>query len=148
MDIYLFIFLLLAVAPISIFLHEAGHAAAGILLKAEYTYLIIGRGKKIFDYSSGTIHFKLYAVYFMGGYAKSERKMPFKRVEIIIISFFGPLVNCLMFLLCWNLLAYYPSHYMELLALFNLWLAAINVVPFKWKNKKSDGYNILKAMLR
>ncbi|AVQ99282.1 hypothetical protein OBCHQ24_09745 [Oceanobacillus iheyensis] len=65
-DIYLITFLLFVAAPISIFLHELGHALAGVIFKAELVYLTIGRGKRVIEYSSGKLHFIIHAGYFMG----------------------------------------------------------------------------------
>ncbi|MCG3418797.1 M50 family metallopeptidase [Oceanobacillus jordanicus] len=147
-DIYLITFLLFVAAPISIFLHELGHALAGVIFKAELVYLTIGRGKRVIEYSSGKLHFIIHAGYFMGGYANSERVTPFNRFERFIISIFGPFVNIVVFLSIWELQSHFRSDYLQLFALFNLWLVIINLVPFKLKNQKSDGYNILETIVR
>ncbi|WP_042223543.1 M50 family metallopeptidase [Oceanobacillus manasiensis] len=148
MDIDLIIFLLFVAAPLSILLHETGHAIAGFIFNAERINLIIGRGKRFITYSFGKLHFTLHVVYFMGGYAENERTAPFNRFEKFIISFFGPLMNIVIFILAWELQSHYTSEYLRLFAFFNLWLVIINLIPFTWKNKKSDGYNLLLTLIQ
>lgn len=144
MTFFFFLYLILIVAPIGTLIHESGHAFGANLVKANQITLSIGRGKKI-----GVIHFQkiqmhIRLLYFLGGFTQSKRKMPYNQKEIVCITLFGPLNNAIFAILFYLLYGMYANQYLHILFLFNLWLAVVNMLPFKFKGKQSDGYSIFK----
>lgn len=148
MDIYLLLYLVFIVAPLSSLLHEAGHAAAARTVGADQITLSIGLGKRINTVIFDNVQITFHAIFFLGGLAKSERVIPYKSCEIAWITMGGPITNAFFALLFYILYAMYPNEYLELLFLFNIWLAFINSIPFKIKERRSDGYLILQTILK
>ncbi|UJL44757.1 site-2 protease family protein [Virgibacillus sp. NKC19-16] len=146
MDIYLLLYLVFIVAPLSSLLHEAGHAAAARTVGADQITLSIGLGKRINTVIFAKVQIIFHAIFFLGGLAKSERAVPYKSWEIVWITIVGPITNALFALLFYILYVMYPNDYLQLLFLFNIWLAFVNSIPFKIKERRSDGYLILQTI--
>ncbi|MFC3038972.1 site-2 protease family protein [Virgibacillus xinjiangensis] len=128
----------------SIVIHELGHAVAARILEAEETELSIGIGKKIGSLKAAGIQVNFHICYFLGGLAQSRRREPFTDREKVWVSFAGPLASATISLLAGLYLPVTDSNeYLRLFFLFNLWLAAINIIPFKVRGKETDGYIIL-----
>lgn len=148
MDIYLFLFLVFIVAPIGTLIHESGHLIGARTIQADQVTLSIGRGKQIGSFSLKRIRIDIHAIFFLGGLAQSERDPPYKPTEIIWITFCGLLSSSIFAIIFYLLYHTYSNYYIQLLFLFNGWLAVVNSIPFKMKGKQSDGYMICKLILR
>ena len=135
---------LLLLAPISILLHEIGHAIGAYLLKADVIQFSIGIGKSIFSIKLGRFNITIHLLFLFGGFIGHERNKQYKKWELVFISILGPLVNIIAAGLC--LLIHNELFYISFL--FNLWLGIFNLIPFKWKGKKSDGYICLEVLKR
>lgn len=140
------IFLLIA-APITVFIHELGHALGSYLMKADKIELNIGAGPKLFSIQNRKWTICIYIFYMLGAHTASERYPYFSKTEQIVISAFGPLLNGVIGLIVqqWN-----PVDHLgicQLFALFNFWLFFINLIPFRIGGKQSDGYTILQKIL-
>src|SRR5690625_6135794 len=140
MNIYLLLFLLFIAAPIGTLIHEGGHLIGAKLMKADYLHLTIGYGKKLFTFICQNIQIIICRFFFIGGYVKNERYLPYRTIEMICIIVFGPLLNVVFAVFFYMLYNLFPNEYIFLLLLFNLWLALINLILFKVKDKQSDGY--------
>ncbi|WP_106497357.1 site-2 protease family protein [Lentibacillus sp. Marseille-P4043] len=145
MDIYVLLWLLFFIAPISTVLHECGHMLGARLVKADQITLAVGVGKKMYHFSHKQYRVSIHALFFLGGLAYSERNKPYKPMEIVWITICGPFINgiaaCLVYLLFG-----FANGYVQLFILFNIWLAIVNIIPFKLKEKHSDGYTIVKTV--
>ncbi|MBP1969654.1 Zn-dependent protease [Virgibacillus natechei] len=148
MDIYLLLYLIFIVAPLSTLLHEMGHAIAARVVNADNITFSIGLGKRINTFTFKEINFNIHAIFFLGGLAHNQRIVPYKKKEIIWISILGPVASGLFACLFYILYTIFPTNYWHLLFLFNIWLAFINSIPFNIKGKTSDGYLILKTILQ
>lgn len=146
MDIYLLLFLLLIAAPISILLHEVGHACAARIINADLIIITIGRGKKLKTVCFKKLQIIIYNIYFLGGVAESKRNNPYQSLEIIWIAFSGPIFSGIVAFLFYMLNVLYPNNYLQLLFWFNVWLAVVNMIPFKINEKQTDGYMIIKLI--
>lgn len=146
MNISLLLYLLFVVAPIGTVLHEAGHVIGAKSLNADRMRLTIGSGAIVSTFFIRKVQITIRTIFFLGGLASSERKNMYKPYELIWIAFCGPLTNGLIAFLLYILYTAYPSNYLLLLLLFNLWIAVINLVPFRFKEKQSDGYTIVKVL--
>ena len=146
MNIYLLLFLLFIVAPIGTLIHEGGHLIGAKLMKADYLHVTIGYGKKLFTFKCKNIQIIICCFFFIGGHVKNERYVPYRTIEMISIIVFGPLLNGVFAVFFYMLYDLFPNEYLFLLFLFNGWLALINLIPFKVKDKQSDGYMILKLL--
>ncbi|MFB4166374.1 site-2 protease family protein [Virgibacillus sp. JSM 102003] len=146
MSISLLLHLLFVVAPISTVLHEAGHIIGAKSLNADRMRLTIGSGTIVRTFFISKVQITIRAIFFLGGLASSERKNMYKPYELIWIALCGPLTNGFVAFLLYIIYTAYPSNYLLLLLLFNLWIGIINLVPFRFKEKQSDGYTIVKAL--
>jgi len=147
MNIALLLFTLFIVAPIGTFIHESGHMLGAQFMKADCVQLSIGLGKRLGTICFKKIHITIHALFFLGGFVQSERKLPYKPLDIFWITICGPMNNGIFALLFFSLNGIYANQYIYILYLFNLWLAIINMIPYKVKNRHSDGYIILKIIL-
>jgi hypothetical protein len=148
MDISLFLFLVVAAAPAGTIIHESGHLLGACIAKADHMSLSIGKGKRIFSFSLSSIHITIYAFFFLGGFAHSRRKMPYQRKEMIWITACGLLSSSLFAAFFYLMYNTYENSYLQLLFLFNGWLAVVNSIPFKINGKQSDGYAICRLILQ
>lgn len=146
MDIYVFIFLVLVAAPISTFVHECGHAIGAKIVASDRITLTIGVGRRIGTISLKTVHITFHMIFFLGGYTRYERKRSYQSRELIWISILGPISSFIFAFLCYFMYDLYSNNYMKILLLFNVWLTIMNIIPFKIKDKLSDGYAILKIL--
>lgn len=145
-DIYLLLYLILIAAPLSIILHEFGHAFAASVVKADHISVSIGKGKRVHLFAFKKIQIIIHAIFFLGGLAESDRKIPYKSYEIVWISISGPIMSGIIAFLFYKVDEMYPSNYLQLFCWFNIWLAVVNIVPFKIKEKHTDGYTIINAL--
>lgn len=147
MGIVLLLYLLFIVAPIGTVIHEFGHLIGANIVRAEKIVLSIGLGKRFSSISFKNITLHFHRVLFLAGSVNSSRTEPYTPFEKICITMFGPLNNIFFTCLFYFLYLWQPTIYVKLLLMFNLWLAIINIIPFKIGNRKSDGYIILKTIL-
>lgn len=143
--IILLLFLLI-VAPITVFIHELGHAIGSLMMRADKIELNIGAGRKLFSIENSKWTIGVYIFYMLGAHTASERDPYFSKMEQIVISGFGPLLNGVVWFIVqqWNPVDDFGIW--QLFALFNFWLFFINLIPFRIKGKQSDGYTILRAL--
>ncbi|WP_188453748.1 site-2 protease family protein [Virgibacillus oceani] len=145
MDTYLIAYLILLIAPVSTVIHELGHIIGAKLVKADSVTLSIGSGKSVCKFNIKRLHIRLHALYFIGGIAYSERSIPYKTGEIIWITLCGPVFNGIFAMLV-SVLFDLTNGFYQLLVLFNCWLAIVNIIPFRLKEKQSDGYTIIQTI--
>ncbi|GGB33889.1 hypothetical protein F3157_04880 [Virgibacillus dakarensis] len=145
MDIYLLLWLVLFTAPVSTMLHELGHVLGAKWAKADSITLSVGAGKKLITFSFKQIQIDVFTLFFLGGSAYSERNIPYKPMEKICISLAGPVSNGLAAAIVCVLFGS-SNVFVQVLILFNIWLAVINIIPFKLNGKQSDGYTIVKTV--
>ena len=146
MDMYLILYLLFVVGPVSIILHEAGHAFAAHTAKADRILLSIGMGKKIYEKSFNKLQLSIHRFFFMGGFSASSRNTAFKASEMIWIALMGPLTSGLLACAFYLIHVAFPSNYFLLFFLFNVWLTVINLLPLNVGGKQSDGYKIFRLI--
>ena len=146
MDLYLILYLIFAVAPISIVLHEFGHAFAARVVNADDIIISIGKGKQCKVIGFNRIQLIFHTVFFLGGLAESRRTEPYKKGELVWIAISGPITNALIAFLIYMLNEMYPNNYLQLFFSFNIWLAVVNIIPLKVKEKNTDGYMIMKLI--
>lgn len=141
-------YLLFIVAPVGTLIHETGHAIGAGIVKADHVQLSIGLGKKIKSFSLKNFHITIHLLFFLGGFVKSNREPTYQPMEWLTISAFGPLHNIFYAIFFYYISVYFQSDYVRLLFLFNLWLAMVNIIPFKIRGKQSDGYTILQVLTK
>jgi Zn-dependent protease len=144
MDIYVILWFVLLIAPICTILHEFGHVLGAKSMKADSITLSIGAGKSICGFSCNHIHNSIHTLFFLGGLAYSERNKPYKPAEIIWITLCGPVGNGVAATVFYGLFGF-TNVFVQLFILFNIWLAIVNMIPFKLKEKQTDGYTIVKT---
>lgn len=146
MDINLLLFLLFIGSPISVFIHELGHAVAAITIKAKYAEITIGSGRELCVFKWKKYIMRCNCFYFIGGVSKYERNTPFTSKEMIWVTLLGPVFNGILAIIIFFLLKAYPNNYLQILFLFNLWLAFANLIPLRLNEKQTDGYTIMQLI--
>lgn len=145
-QLILLLYLVLIVAPISTILHEAGHLFGAKSVRAEKIELRIGIGKPLVKRKFSNVVFIVHQIYFIGGMTKSEREPPYNNKEKIWISMLGPTANTVFAFLASIYLYNYPNKWISLLFWFNVWMAAGNLIPFRWRGSQTDGLTILQLL--
>ena len=141
-----FVLLLFVIAPLSLFLHELAHGIVAYFFQSSYIYIQLGLGPSLWERKQGVFTITINLFIFLGALAAYERHPEHTLSERAIISGAGPLINALLVLLGY-LMFYVVEHpYLSLFIAFNLWLTTMNLIPFKFANKKSDGYVIAEAL--
>ncbi|WP_139186863.1 hypothetical protein [Sediminibacillus halophilus] len=140
------IYLVLVAAPAGVLIHESGHVIGSWFCRAEHMNLSLGTGKRMKAVRIGrklTIHFHLLLT--AGGNASSVRTHPYSNMEKVVISMGGPACSLAA---GWVLMQFVSegNTWIRLFALYNIWIAMINFIPFKWRGKKSDGYFVFRAI--
>jgi len=146
MNINLLLYLLLLASPISILIHELGHAVAAIFLKSNSITISIGSGEKLFSVQLKQIKIVINRVYFIGGFTTNKRKAPFQSGELIWLTILGPVFNGIASCFIYLLMEPSSNAYIHLLMWFNIWLATANLLPFRIGEKQTDGYIILQIV--
>ncbi|WP_010530861.1 site-2 protease family protein [Lentibacillus jeotgali] len=148
MDIYIFLYLIFVVAPAGTAIHELGHMLGAKSVGADKISLTIGAGSIVYRTIWNKMHIAIRLFFFIGGMAYSERQAPYQPAERIRIAVFGPFSSLLAAGICAIIYYVYPGSYLLLMLLFNLWIAFINIIPFRFKGKESDGYTVFEAIRR
>lgn len=146
MNFYFLLYLLLIVAPIGTIIHEVGHLIGAKIVKSDQISLSIGLGKRIGSLSFKNVQVNIHLLFFLGGYVSNKREKPYQLLEMICIIGAGPLHNAIYATIFYLISSVFYNQYIHILFLFNLWLAIINFIPFKIKDKQSDGYTILSLL--
>ncbi|WP_163969905.1 M50 family metallopeptidase [Oceanobacillus halotolerans] len=146
MDLYIVIIFLFIMAPIATFIHEFGHAIGARMRGADNVNLSLGTGNKCIHFNLNNIHITICSLYFLGGLVWSNRSTPYSNSELVLIALSGPISNGMVALVSFIPFYFIPNSYLSVFILFNLWLCIMNLIPFKIKQKKSDGYTIWQVL--
>ncbi len=144
--IILLFFLLFIGSPISIFIHELGHAIAAISVRANNVEITIGSGQEICRLKWKQYTLRCHRLYFIGGFSKYERRTPFIPKEMIWITILGPAFNGIAAVIIFFLFKACPNNYLQLFFWFNIWLAFTNLIPLCVNGKQTDGYTIMQLI--
>ncbi|MCP3025804.1 site-2 protease family protein [Halobacillus sp. A5] len=141
----IWLLLLFVIAPIGLVIHETGHIIAGFLCGARYSVLSVGAGNSILRIKFQKLHIIVGRIYFLGGYSINVKDPDFSCLQKVWISLAGPFANSIVFLCFMNIKLGYENEVL-LFSFFNLYMAVINMIPFKIGKRKSDGYLVLENL--
>lgn len=142
-----FVFFLFVTVPVVNFLHELGHVFTSRIFGMTNTVLHLGTGPCLFRFQIVGIEINIHLVFFIGALSFSEYDEELQEWKRGIISIGGPLLNVMIALIS-LLLDVNENFHWELFILFNLWVGIVNMIPFKMKEKHSDGYLFIQTMYR
>lgn len=146
MDFNVILFLLFIGAPLSILIHELGHALASLYNNAAFITIDLGSGREMFAKKIGRIKVVIRLFYFLGGSTKNSRNISFSKREIFWISISGPFFSGCAAILLLIIVDIIPTAYVSILFWFNVWLAIGNLFPIRINERKTDGYTILEIL--
>lgn len=146
MVILYFLLLLFVVAPTGTIIHEGGHFLGAKLVGADYVTCVIGRGNTIFSFTKKNTSITFGLFFFITGSTESFRRKPYTNEEKAFITMCGPLNNLLFIIVFWFIFLMYSSEIMLLFVLYNGWMGIVNLIPFRIKDRKSDGYILWKML--
>lgn len=148
MNVILMILFVFLVVPGSLIAHEIGHAIGAYFKKATTIRLTIGSGLPLFRFTFSRVEVIVNVVFIFGSYTSTVRDKPFESGEKIFISLLGPVINGLLAIIAYVAYDYIIAEPLFYLAfLFNMWLAVINIIPYKLGMKQSDGYIVYKILV-
>lgn len=152
MMISFFLFYLIGI-PVSVLLHEVGHAIGVIIFSKEESYVYLGSendlNKK--NFQIGRIHFHINRAYF--GFCVVNNRTPFSKFQSVMFLVGGPLVSLLVFVASYLVKAdvthYEIKNFLNGIAYCNLFIFICTSIPIrypKWLKPyaglPSDGYQI------
>jgi Zn-dependent protease len=141
----LFVILLVVIVPISNFIHEYGHILIARTLKVNGTIIEIGVGPTFSSFRLFGCQCRINTVYFLGAQSFNESDTEVSNWNKALIALGGPLGNlviaCLLSVIITN-----DNQTVRLFMLFNFWVGFVNLLPFRFFKKESDGY-IFTSML-
>ncbi|UOQ42658.1 site-2 protease family protein [Halobacillus salinarum] len=135
-------------APLGLFIHECGHVIPALCFRSDFSLISVGSGREIMKVRIGKLHFQCRLILFHGAYSLNERNEKFSLRERAIISICGPVMNAAGAAVLWMSSLVHISFSVYLFGLFNLYLALVNLVPFRIKGKSSDGYRFIQLICK
>ncbi|WP_222599361.1 site-2 protease family protein [Aquibacillus kalidii] len=137
--------LVLVIGPLGTIIHETGHLLGALLGKADKAYLRIGIGQRVSKFEMKKVTIEFNRLFFIGGLTSSEKEnSSFTKKEGAFIILCGPLANLIVATIIQSISI--ENLYLSLFMMFNYWLAFINIIPFKTRNRQSDGYQFIKLV--
>lgn len=147
MNLILMLLFVFLVVPGSLIIHEIGHLIGARLKNATEIRLIIGSGFPMFQFTLFNVEVVVNIMLIFGSYTSTVRETPFQDNEKILITVLGPVFNGLVAIIFFILYTVFnPDPLFYLIFLFNLWLAVVNIIPYKLGMKQSDGYIVYKIL--
>ncbi|UOQ93637.1 site-2 protease family protein [Halobacillus shinanisalinarum] len=140
--------LLFVVAPLGLFIHELGHTIVGLWSGAERSSLSLGIGPTLFKCKIKRLTVQLHCIFFIGGYSYNEKEVNFTPKQQAMISLGGPLSNAICAAILYMSDLPQQGQVLQLFYLFNLYLALVNMIPFRLKGRESDGCRFLRGLTK
>jgi len=147
-----FLFYLIGI-PVSVLLHEVGHAIGVIIFSKEKSHVYLGSKNDLNkeNFQIGRIHFHINWAYF--GFCAVKNRTPFSKFQSIMFSVGGPIVSLLLFVTSYLVIAevthYEIKNFLIGIAYFNLFMFICTSFPIRYPNwfkpyagLPSDGYQI------
>ncbi|MCH1625587.1 site-2 protease family protein [Ferdinandcohnia quinoae] len=138
-------FLFLSV-PLTNLLHEVGHVSGAKFLGIKGSQIQLGTGPKLFHFHVKETKVDVMLAYFIGAYSTNEYQGRLQEWKRGVISLSGPILNIIVVVIM-TILGLTETTSLRLFILFNLWVGGVNIIPFKIKEKESDGYIFVKALV-
>lgn len=139
MTFELILFLVFIGAPMSMVIHEFGHALGAFLVKSDQINIHIGSGKTLFTVTLKNIHLHVHTLLMFGGFTNYERPNIYQRRELLFITILGPMSNFFFAFIFILIHINKNSSMLVILFLFNIWLGVMNILPYQLKGRASDG---------
>ncbi|MGE7931511.1 hypothetical protein [Viridibacillus arvi] len=149
-----FILFYLIGIPISVLLHEIGHALGVVLFSNEETHVYLGskNDSNNENFQLGRIHFHINWAYF-GFCAVNKNKLT--KLQFTLMSIGGPIVSLILFSASYFLMVglshFEPKNFFKGMTIINFVLFISTIIPIRYPNwikpyagLSSDGYQILK----
>ncbi|MDX8361969.1 site-2 protease family protein [Cytobacillus sp. IB215316] len=141
MELLYFLFIVTLVHLI----HELGHAYFGANFKAKINEISLGMGPIIV--ATKTVSIRL--LFFLGGYCFWEERHVLSNLKLSVIHLGGVIFNFITATIILLFIRLVPDHLYDMIILFILYsyfLVIINVIPYRFIKKKSDGWLVLEAL--
>ena len=143
----LFVILLIVIVPITNFIHEWGHILLARSLKVTGTMIELGVGPKICSFRLLGCQCQINAVYFLGAQSFNESDEVISNWNKGLIALGGPLGNLFIAILL-SISITIEDKAIWLFMLFNFWVGFVNLLPFKFFKKESDGLIFTKVLVQ
>ncbi|KHE72614.1 site-2 protease family protein, partial [Halobacillus sp. BBL2006] len=127
-------------------IHELGHVLAALAFRTEQSTINVGSGIPLIKGKIGKVRFNIRCLVFHGAHSINERKDEFSDHQKAWICLGGPLLNAIVFFLLFLTPSFDRFSPVTLFYLFNGYLAIANLIPFRIKEKKSDGYRFIQCI--
>ncbi|MDF0728079.1 site-2 protease family protein [Cytobacillus sp. S13-E01] len=137
-------FLLLA-APISNLLHEIGHILVARFFQVRGTQISLGIGPKLFGLKVGGTFLEINLVYFIGAFSKNDSSLEISDFKKAMIAVGGPVMNIVIAVVMMRIYEI-ENMLVSLTIFYNIWLGIMNLLPYKFIGKASDGWVFLSSL--
>lgn len=148
-SVVIILILVFIISPFSLLFHEIGHLVGASLMRSTSIQLTIGLGKTLWQTTFANIRIIIRRFFLVNSVTSTVRTTPFTIREKIVITIMGPSFSAMLTIITY--IAYHvfvETEILYLFFLFNLWLVIINMIPFKIKQKQSDGYIVLSLLIK
>ncbi|WP_221564018.1 site-2 protease family protein [Alkalihalobacillus sp. TS-13] len=147
---YIVLLIVFVLFPLATFLHEIGHYLTARLTGLKYSRMQIGIGPTVLHINNQFLHIEYRLFYFIGAHTLSGDIGETSSFNRFLITINGPLINAVT---AFFILGFYPMDFSSILdkaisifAFINIWIALGNLLPYKIKGRKSDGYILLESL--
>ena len=137
-------FLLLA-APISNLLHEIGHILVARFFQVRGTQISLGIGPKLFGFKVGGTFLEINLVYFIGAFSTNDSSLEISDFKKAMIAVGGPVMNIVIAVVMMRIYEI-ENMLVSLTIFYNIWLGIMNLLPYKFIGKASDGWVFLSSL--
>ncbi|MDX5474859.1 MAG: site-2 protease family protein [Bacillaceae bacterium] len=141
-----FILFVLVGIPIIHLVHELGHVLVARIFQVKKTRIVLGMGEPLVNLTLFGTKLEINRIYMFGGYSTNDESGNLPYFQQALISFGGPALNILLIFASIPLITRESVYFFTLFISFNIWIALSNLIPFKFGDKRSDGWIIATSL--
>ncbi|WP_096156714.1 MULTISPECIES: site-2 protease family protein [Bacillus] len=141
-----FILFLLIGIPFIHLVHELGHVVVARIFHVKKTRIVLGMGSPVFQFSILGTSVEINKIYMFGGYSTNDEDGKLSYLQQALISLGGPTLNILLIFASIPFITRENVYFFTLFISFNIWIALSNLIPFKFGDKRSDGWVIASSI--
>ncbi|MGP4083025.1 site-2 protease family protein [Pseudalkalibacillus sp. R45] len=147
---YIVLLIVFVLFPFATFIHELGHYLTARLTGLKDSRMQIGIGPRVLHINNQFLRIEYRLFYFVGAHTLSGEIGGTNSFNRFLITLNGPLINAVT---AFFILGFYTMDLSSMLdkalsifAYINIWISLGNLLPFKIKGRKSDGYILLESL--
>ncbi|WP_261133852.1 site-2 protease family protein [Bacillus sp. Marseille-Q3570] len=147
---HIVLLIVLVLFPLATFIHELGHYLTARLTGLKDSRMQLGIGPRVLHINNQFLCIEYRLFYFIGAHTLSGEMDETSSLNRFLITLNGPLINAVT---AFFIFGFYPMDFSSILdkalsifAYINIWIAIGNLLPYKIKGRKSDGFILLESL--